>query len=60
MRIIRKGDIVGSAEIIDNEGNIVDEVDVTVNKDILKANLFDYILRNFKMFARGKDIIKQK
>lgn len=57
---VKKGDIVGSAEIIDNEGNIVDEVDVTVNKDILKANLFDYILRNFKMFARGKDIIKQK
>ena len=57
---VKKGAIVGSAEIIDNEGNIVDEVDVTVNKDILKANLFDYILRNFKMFARGKDIIKQK
>lgn len=57
---VKKGDIVGSAEIIDNEGNIVDEVDVTVNNDILKANLFDYILRNFKMFARGKDIIKQK
>lgn len=57
---VKKGDVVGSAEIIDNEGNIIDEVDVTVNKDIKKANLFDYILRNFKMFARGKDIIKQK
>ena len=56
---VKPGDIVGSAEIIDNDGNIIDEVDVTVKKEIKKASLLDYMLRNIQMFARGKDILKQ-
>ena len=56
---VKPGDIVGSAEIIDNDGNIIDEVDVTVKKEIKKAGLLDYMLRNIQMFARGKDILKQ-
>lgn len=56
---VKPGDIIGSAEIIDNDGNIIDEVDVTVKKEIKKANLLDYMLRNIQMFARGKDILKQ-
>ncbi len=56
---VKPGDIVGSAEIIDNEGNIIDEVDVTVEKEIKKANLFDYLLRNIKIFGSGKTILKQ-
>ena len=56
---VKPGDIVGSAEIIDNDGNIIDEVDVTVKKEIKKAGLLDYMLRNIQMFARGKDVLKQ-
>lgn len=56
---VKPGDIVGSAEIIDNDGNIIDEVDVTVKKEIKKASLLDYMLRNIQMFARGKDVLKQ-
>lgn len=56
---VKPGDIVGSAEIIDNDGNIIDEVDVTVKKEIKKASLLDYMFRNIEMFARGKDILKQ-
>lgn len=56
---VKPGDIVGSAEIIDNDGNIIDEVDVTVKKEIKKAGLLDYMFRNIEMFARGKDILKQ-
>lgn len=56
---VKPGDIIGSAEIIDSDGNIIDEVDVTVKKEIKKANLLDYMLRNIQMFARGKDILKQ-
>src|SRR5699024_5387239 len=57
--LVKPGDIVGSAEIIDNDGNIIDEVDVTVKKEIKKASLLDYMFRNIEMFARGKDILKQ-
>lgn len=57
---LKKGDVVGSAEIIDNEGNIVDEVDITVVKDVAKANLWDYLLKNIKTLASGKTIIKNQ
>lgn len=56
---VKVGDIVGTAEIIDSEGNIVDEVDVTVEKDIKKANILDYILRNLKTIGFGKSVLKQ-
>ena len=56
---VKVGDIVGTAEIIDSEGNIVDEVNVTVEKDIKKANILDYMLRNLKTIGFGKSILKQ-
>lgn len=56
---VKVGDIVGTAEIIDSEENIVDEVDVTVEKDIKKANILDYMLRNLKTIGFGKSILKQ-
>lgn len=56
---VKVGDIVGTAEIIDSEGNIVDEVDVTIEKDIKKANILDYMLRNLKTIGFGKSILKQ-
>ena len=56
---VKVGDVVGTAEIIDSEGNIVDEVDVTVEKDIKKANILDYMLRNLKTIGFGKSILKQ-
>ena len=55
---VKKGDVVGTAEIIDNEGNIIDEVDVTVKDTIAKANLWDYLWKNLKVLAAGKTIIK--
>lgn len=55
---VKKGDKVGIAEIIDNEGNIVTNVDITVNKDILKANLWDYFKRNLNVALMGKSTIK--
>ena len=56
---VKKGEVVGSAEIIDDDGNIVDEVDVTVKIDIKKANFFDYLFKNIKVMVAGKTVIKQ-
>lgn len=56
---VKHGDIVGSAEVIDQDGNIIDEVDVTVKEDVKKANLLDYLLRNLKIIGAGKSILKQ-
>ena len=54
---VTKGDKVGTAEIIDNEGNIVNEIDITVNENIKKANLGDYFKRNLNTLVSGKNII---
>ena len=56
---VKKGDIVGSSEIIDKDGNIVDEVELTINENIYKANLKDYLLKNLKTISGGKVIVKQ-
>lgn len=56
---VKRGSVVGVAEVIDGSGNIVDEVDVTVNMDIEKANIFDYLLKNIKAMVGGKMLLKQ-
>lgn len=53
---IKKGKVVGEAEIIDNEGNIVDIEQITVKEDVKKANYFDYFKRNLRELFSGKYI----
>ncbi len=50
----KAGDVVGKAQIIDNEDSIVDEVDIIVKEDVNKANFLDYVLKNIKMILSGK------
>jgi len=54
---VKVGEKVGVAEIIDNEGNIVTKVGITVKESVLKANLWDYFKRNINMIVSGKSII---
>ena len=54
---LKIGDKVGIAEVIDNEGNIVDKVGITINENIAKANIFDYFRRNFNTLVGGKNIL---
>lgn len=56
---VKNGDIVGTAEVYDNNGNLIDEVDVTVKEEIIKASLLDYILKNIKVIGAGKNILRQ-
>lgn len=51
---IKKDTIVGTAEIIDNEGNIIAEEDVIIKEDIKKASFLDYLKRNLKTITGGK------
>ena len=54
---LKKGDVVGKAKVIDN-GNVIDEVDITVLEDIPKANLWDFFNKNLKNITAGKKMIK--
>ncbi len=56
---LKKGDKVGVAEVIDNEGNIVTNIDITVKEDVGKANLWDYFKRNLSVSLMGKKIFKK-
>ena len=51
---IKKDSEVGTAEIIDNEGNIIKEVKIIVKEDIVKANFWDYLKMNLKTITSGK------
>lgn len=55
---VKRGDKIGTAEILDNNGNKIDTIDITVEKNVLKANIFDYFKRNLNTSFSGKKIIK--
>ena len=50
---VKAGTVVGTAEIIDNNGNIVKEVEILVKEDIEKAGFFDYLKQSFKFITSG-------
>ena len=55
---LKAGTKVGTVEILDNEGLIVREEDVTTLYDIEKSNLWTTFLENFLTIIRGKKINK--
>ena len=54
---VKKGDKVGVAEIIDNDGSIISTVGITVSEDVKKANLWDYFKRNLNLAFSGKKVL---
>jgi len=55
---INQGDKVGIVEVIDNEGNIIMEKEVTVKESCKKASLWQLINRNLKELTSGKVLMK--
>ncbi len=54
---LKKGDKVGEAEVIDNEGNLVTNIGITIADNVDKANLWDYFKRNLDIMLMGKKIL---
>lgn len=50
---VRKGDVVGTLEVIDNNGRIVKKIDLTVKEDVKKNNFFTLFKENFKKIVNG-------
>lgn len=48
------GDIIGKADIINYEGDIIQEVDVVIHEKLEKANFWDYFKKNLKLLTSGK------
>lgn len=53
---LKKGQKIGTVKIIDEEGTLVKEADITVIENVDKAGLFDYFKRNFKEILIGKNM----
>lgn len=53
---VASGDVVGSLEVIDSDGNIVKEVNVVIKEEIKKANIFDLLTRVFNTITSGSPI----
>lgn len=50
---VKYGDVIGSMEIIDNNGNSIKKIDLTVAQDINKQNLGNIFYKLFKKFVSG-------
>ena len=46
-------DIVGSLEVIDQNGNVIKEVDVIVKEEVKKANILQLFTRAFNTITSG-------
>ena len=51
---VKAGDVIGTVEIIDNEGLIVREEEVTLKETIDKASIWDIFKRNLQTLLTGK------
>ena len=43
---VKKGDVIGKVKVLNDNGILISEVDITVNENVLKANLWDLFKRN--------------
>ncbi len=55
---INSGDTIGTVEVIDNDGIVVDTLEVTTKETVKKASLFDLWIKNIKTITAGKVLIK--
>lgn len=45
---VKKGDVIGKVKVLNDNGVLISQVDITVNENVLKANLWDLFKRNLK------------
>ena len=55
---VKKGEVVGNLDVVDENGEVVDTLEVTVSVDISKANLWQSFVKNLKHITAGRNIIK--
>ncbi len=45
---VKKGDVIGKVKVLNDNDILISQVDITVNENVLKANLWDLFKRNLK------------
>lgn len=55
---LKKGYIVGKVSVVDENGSVIDTLDVTLKEDIPKVNWWQAFLKNLKHLTAGQILIK--
>ena len=55
---VKRGDIIAKLEVKDENGEVIDQLDVTVQEDIVELNFFEIWLKNINRFTIGKMFLK--
>ena len=50
---LKKGDVVGKAQIKNSSNEVIKKVDIIVLENVQKANIFDYFKKNLKLITSG-------
>ncbi|MBQ9833738.1 MAG: D-alanyl-D-alanine carboxypeptidase [Bacilli bacterium] len=50
---LKKGDVVGKAQIKNSFNEVIKEVDIIILENVQKANIFDYFKKNLKLITSG-------
>ena len=55
---VKRGDIIAKLEVKDENGQVINQLDVTVQEDIVELNFFEIWLKNINRFTIGKMFLK--
>lgn len=55
---LEKGTVVGTVEVVDENGNVVDLLEATVKESVAKTNWWQAFLKNLKHLTAGQILIK--
>ena len=55
---LEKGKVVGTVEVVDESGNVIDSLEATVKESVPKTNWWQAFLKNLKHLTAGQILIK--
>lgn len=55
---LKKGDIIGTVDVVDENSKIVGTLNVTVKDDVSKNNFIESMIKNLKYITAGRKLIK--
>ena len=55
---VEAGTTVGTVEVVDQNGKVIDNLEVTVKETVEKSNFFELWLQNIKRMTSGKILVK--
>lgn len=55
---LKKGETIGTVDVVDENSNVVGTLNVTIKEDVNKSNFWESIVKNLKYITAGRMLIK--